>query len=46
MIEEIQRIIEQGEIDEEVEIFPEGTMDVTMNILQKIYTAGYKEGSS
>ena len=46
MIFEIQEILQEGMNKEEVEPFDDGNYEVSMDILQKIYTAGYKEGSA
>jgi len=45
MIFEIQEILQEGINSEVVEPFNDGSYQVDMETLQKIYTAGYKDGS-
>jgi hypothetical protein len=45
MIFEIQEILQEGMNNETVEPFDDGSYQVDINTLQKIYTAGYKDGS-
>jgi hypothetical protein len=45
MIFEIQEILQEGMNREIVEPFDDGSYQVNDEILQKIYTAGYKDGS-
>lgn len=45
MIDEIDTILKRGCDQEEVEPFDDGSYQVSMEILQMIYTAGFKEGS-
>ena len=46
MIEEINKILEKANEAEDCEYFDDGSFQVDMDTLQRIYTAGYKEGSA
>ena len=46
MIEEINKILEKANEAEDCEYFDDGSFQVDMDTLQRIYTVGYKEGST
>ena len=46
MIKEITKILEKANEAEDCEYFDDGSFQVDMDTLQRIYTAGYKEGSA
>ena len=46
MIKEINKILEKANEAEDCEYFDDGSFQVDMETLQRIYTAGYKEGSA